>query len=64
MIAVPKIVLIILVIVVVWYAMRWWNRAPQKIVRRRQASSPAGRARPAWPRPVAMGPYNSGATAR
>ena len=38
MIAVPKIILIILVVFAVWYLMRWWNRAPPKTVRRRQAS--------------------------
>jgi hypothetical protein len=37
MIAVPKLVLLILLAVAVWYGMRWLNRAPAKIVRRRQA---------------------------
>ena len=40
MIALPKLVLIILVAFAVWYGMRWLNRAPTKIVRRRQAPSP------------------------
>jgi hypothetical protein len=40
MIAVPKLVLIVLVAVAVWYAMRWLNRAPPTIVRRRQAAWP------------------------
>jgi len=40
MIALPKLVLMVLVAFVVWYAMRWWNRAPTRIARRRQAPSP------------------------
>ncbi len=40
MIAVPKLVLIILVVFVVWYAVRWLNRAPPRVVRRREAPSP------------------------
>ena len=40
MIAVPKIVLIILLIFVVWYAVRWFNRAPPTVVRRRPNPSP------------------------
>ena len=40
MIAVPKLVLIVVVAVAVWYAMRWLNRAPPVVVRRRQAASP------------------------
>jgi uncharacterized membrane-anchored protein len=40
MIALPRLVLIILVMFVVWYAVRWLNRAPTKIVRRQQAPSP------------------------
>ena len=40
MIALPKLVLIVLLGFAVWYGMRWLNRAPPKIVRRRQAPSP------------------------
>ena len=40
MIALPKLVLLLLVAFAVWYAMRWLNRAPTKIVRRREAQSP------------------------
>jgi len=40
MIALPKLVLLVVVGFVVWYAMRWWNRPPPKIGRRRQAPSP------------------------
>ena len=40
MIALPKLVLLILVAFAVWYALRWLNRAPTKIVRRRQESAP------------------------
>jgi hypothetical protein len=40
MIAVPKLVMIVLVAVAVWYAMRWLNRAPPDIMRRRQSASP------------------------
>ena len=47
MIAVPKLVLIILLVFVVWYAVRWFNRAPANIVRRRQAP---------WPRSAAPQP--------
>jgi hypothetical protein len=34
MIAVPKLVLIVLVAFAVWYALRWFNRAAPKAVRR------------------------------
>ena len=40
MIAVPKIVLIVLLIFVVWYAVRWFNRTPPTVVRRRPNPSP------------------------
>jgi hypothetical protein len=40
MIALPKLVLLVVVGFVVWYATRWWNRAPPSIMRRRQPSSP------------------------
>ena len=40
MIALPKLVLLILVAFAVWYAVRRFNRAPTKIVRRRQESAP------------------------
>ena len=39
MIALPKLVLLVLLAVAVWYGMRWLNRAPPTIVRRRQAPS-------------------------
>lgn len=47
MITVPKIVLIILLILAVWYAMRWLNRGPSNIVRRRQPQPPGPRPQPA-----------------
>ena len=40
MIAVPKIVLIVLLIFVVWYAVRWFNRLPPPVARRRPSPSP------------------------
>ena len=40
MIALPKLVLIVLLGFAVWYGMRWLNRAPPNIVRRRQAPPP------------------------
>jgi hypothetical protein len=40
MIAVPKIVLIVLLAFVVWYAVRWFNRVPPPIARRRSSASP------------------------
>ena len=40
MIQLPKLVLLVLVAVAVWYAMRWLNRAPQRVVRRRETTSP------------------------
>ena len=40
MIALPKLVLLILLGFAVWYGIRWLNRAPPTIVRRRQAPSP------------------------
>jgi len=36
----PKLVLIILVVFVVWHAVRWINRVPPKVVRRRGAPTP------------------------
>ena len=47
MIAVPKLVLLILLVFVVWQAVRWFNRAPPKAVRR----GPAG-----WTRSAARTP--------
>jgi hypothetical protein len=38
MIALPKLVLLVLLAAAVWYGMRWLNRAPPTIVRRRQAT--------------------------
>ena len=40
MTALPKLVLLILLGFAVWYGMRWLNRAPPKIVRRRQPPAP------------------------
>ena len=40
MIALPKLVLLILVAGAVWFGLRWWQRAPPTIVRRREAPSP------------------------
>jgi len=40
MISVPKLVLIIALIVVVWFAMRWLNRGPSAIARRRRQPPP------------------------
>jgi len=40
MIAVPKLILLILLAVAVWYGIRWLNRAPAIIARRRQAPPP------------------------
>ena len=40
MIAVPKLVLLILLAVAAWFAVRWFNRLPANIVRRRPAPSP------------------------
>jgi hypothetical protein len=45
MIQLPKLVLLVLVAFAVWYAMRWLNRAPQKVARRHETPSP--RAQPA-----------------
>ena len=42
MIALPKLVLLVVLGFAVWYGMRWLNRAPSKIVRRREAPSPQG----------------------
>jgi hypothetical protein len=39
MIALPKLVLLVLVAFAVWYARRWLNRAPTRIVRQREARS-------------------------
>ena len=52
MIAVPKIVLIILLIFVVWYAVRWFNRAPPTVVRRRPNPSPRPQPAVATQRPA------------
>ena len=35
-----KLVLIILLAAAVWYAMRWLNRQPTKVARRRPAAAP------------------------
>jgi len=40
MIALPKLVLIILVAGLVWYALRWFNRAPPARVMRRREGPP------------------------
>jgi hypothetical protein len=40
MIALPKLVLLVLLGFAVWYGMRWLNRAPPDIARRRQAPPP------------------------
>jgi hypothetical protein len=40
MIGLPKLILLVLVAAIVWYAMRWLNRAPQSVARRRAAPSP------------------------
>ncbi len=40
MIALPKLVLLILVALGVWFGVRWLNRMPAKILRRREAASP------------------------
>jgi hypothetical protein len=37
-----KLALLIAVIVALWYAMRWLNRAPSNLMRRRPAPSPQG----------------------
>ncbi len=39
MISVPKLVVLILVAVAVWYAMRWLNRPPPPIARRRPSAA-------------------------
>jgi hypothetical protein len=44
MIAVPKLVLFVLVAFAVWYALRWFNRAPPKVVRRNSAQTARPRA--------------------
>jgi hypothetical protein len=41
-----KLALVIAVILVLWYALRWLNRAPTNLMRRRPAPSPQ---RPAGP---------------
>jgi len=45
MFALPKLILIILVVIVAWYALRWLNRPPGKVARRRPSAAP--RSRPA-----------------
>ncbi len=40
MISVPKLVVLILVAVAVWYAMRWLNRPPPTVARRRPSPAP------------------------
>jgi len=40
MIALPKLLLLVLVGVAVWYAIRWFNRQPTRVARRRPATSP------------------------
>jgi hypothetical protein len=44
MIVPSKIVLIILVALVAWYVVRWINRPPPRVTRRREAPSPGGKA--------------------
>jgi len=44
MIVPSKIVLIILVALVAWYVVRWINRPPPRVTRRREAPSPGGQA--------------------
>ena len=39
MITIPKIVLIALLIFVAWYAVRWFNRQPTRVARRRPATA-------------------------
>ena len=38
MIAVPKLVLLILLAVAAWFAVRWFNRLPTNVARRRPAA--------------------------
>ena len=40
MIALPKVVLLIVLAFAAWYGMRWLNRAPTRIARRRDATPP------------------------
>jgi hypothetical protein len=40
MIALPKLVLLILAALAMWYAKRWWNQSPTKLMRRQQPPSP------------------------
>ena len=40
MIALPKLVLIVLAVFAVWYALRWLNRTPPKVVRQRRSPAP------------------------
>jgi hypothetical protein len=47
MIAVPKLLVIVLLAVAAWYAMRWWNRPPAPVDRRRESAPPR-------PRPAAI----------
>ena len=42
MIALPKLLLLLVLAFGAWYFVRWLNRAPSKIARRREASSPRG----------------------
>jgi len=42
-----KLALVIAVIVVLWYALRWLNRAPSHLMRRRPSPSPQGPAQAA-----------------
>ncbi len=44
MLSVPKFVVLILVAVAVWYAMRWLNRTPANVARRRPSPSRAPQA--------------------
>ena len=46
MITVPKLVLLVLLAFAVWYAVRWLNRSPPEIVRRRQWRWPWPSSRP------------------
>ena len=42
-----KLALVIAVILVLWYALRWLNRVPSHLMRRRSAAAPQGPAQAA-----------------
>jgi hypothetical protein len=42
-----KLALVVAVIIALWYALRWLNRAPTHLMRRRPAPSPPGPAQAA-----------------